>query len=155
VTAASAPPSRGTRAPSEGQPAGPSALYADHARSRHLLVGEKTPYARAATNADERLKRLDEQLASHEELLAERARLRAARSTLLGESPTGQISQDQVAAYLAEHPGSKPREIAESLGVTPGRVSAHLYRAKTTQFVSRPDGWHLRDPGTKSSKSTR
>jgi hypothetical protein len=94
---------------------------------------------------DERLKSLDEQLASHEELLAERARLQAARSTLLGESPTGQISQDDVAAYLAEHPGSRAGDIAKALGVSSGRVSAHLYRAKTTRFVSRPDGWHLRE----------
>jgi DNA-directed RNA polymerase specialized sigma24 family protein len=93
---------------------------------------------------DERLKSLDEQIAAHEELLAERDRLRAARATLLGEGPPGQITQDEVAAYLAEHPGSRPGEIAQALGVTPGRVSAHLYRAKHTRFVSRGDGWHLR-----------
>ncbi len=93
---------------------------------------------------DERLKGLDEQLASHEVLLAERDRLRAARATLLGESPTTQVSQDDIASYLAEHPGSRPRQIADALGVSAGRISAHLYRAKTTRFVSRPDGWHLR-----------
>ncbi len=93
---------------------------------------------------DERLKSLDEQLASHEELVAERERLRAARATLLGEGPAGQISQDDVAAYLAEHPGARPGEIAQALRVSSGRVSAHLYRAKTTRFVSRPDGWYLR-----------
>jgi len=98
---------------------------------------------------DERLKSLDEQLASHEQLLAERNRLRAARSTLLGESHTGQISQDDIAAYLAEHPGSRPGAIAEALGVSSGRVSAHLYRAKTARFVSRSDGWYLREnPGS-------
>jgi len=93
---------------------------------------------------DERLKTLDEQLAAHEELLAERERLRAARATLLGEGPSGQISQDDIAAYLTEHPGSRPREIADALGVSSGRVSAHLFRAKHTRFVSRGDGWHLR-----------
>lgn len=93
---------------------------------------------------DERLKNLDEQLAVHEALLAERDRLRAARSTLLGEGPVGQISHEDVAAYLAEHPGSRPRQIAEALGVSAGRVSAHLYRGKSTRFVSRGDGWHLR-----------
>jgi DNA-directed RNA polymerase specialized sigma24 family protein len=94
---------------------------------------------------DERLKSLDEQLAAHEDLLDERERLRAARATLLGEKPTGQITQDQVADYLAEHPGSKPADIASALGVSAGRVSAHLYRAKTTRFLSRPDGWYLRE----------
>lgn len=93
---------------------------------------------------DGRLKSLDEQLAAHEELLRERERLRAARATLLGEGPAGQISQDDVAAYLAEHPGARPGEIAEVLGVSSARVSAHLFRGKTTRFVSRSDGWHLR-----------
>jgi DNA-directed RNA polymerase specialized sigma24 family protein len=96
---------------------------------------------------DERLKSLNEQLALHEQLLAERNRLRAARSTLLGETTTGQITQDDVAAYLAEHPGAKPGEIATVLGVSSGRVSAHLYRAKTTRFMHRDDGWHLRATG--------
>ncbi len=95
---------------------------------------------------DEKLKTLDEQLAAHEALVAERDRLRAARATLLGEGPPGQISQDDVAAYLAEHPGSRPGDIALALGVSSGRVSAHLYRGKRTRFVSRGDGWHLR-PG--------
>jgi DNA-directed RNA polymerase specialized sigma24 family protein len=119
-------------------------------RSRGVLGGASRG---VIAEIDERLKSLDEQLASHEELLAERNRLRAARSTLLGESPTGQISQDQIAAYLTEHPGSKAGEIAQALGVTSGRVSAHLYRAKTTRFVSRKDGWYLRDPGPKDRKS--
>jgi hypothetical protein len=94
---------------------------------------------------DERLKSLEQELAAHEQLLAERERLRAARATLLGETPTGNVSQDDIAAYLAEHPGSRPREIAGALGVSAGRISAHLYRAKRTRFVSRPDGWYLRD----------
>jgi hypothetical protein len=94
---------------------------------------------------DQRLKALDRQLGSHEQLLAERERLRAARATILGEGPSGQITQDDIASYLAEHPGSRPRQIAAAFGVTAGRVSAHLYRAKTTRFVSRGDGWYLRE----------
>jgi DNA-binding transcriptional ArsR family regulator len=97
---------------------------------------------------DERLKSLEEQIAVHEGLLAERDRLRAARATLLGEGPPGRVSQDDVAAYLAEHPGSRPGEIAQALGVAPGTVSAHLYRAKRTRFLSRPDGWYLREHKT-------
>jgi hypothetical protein len=99
---------------------------------------------------DERLKSLERELAAHEQLLAERERLRTARATLLGETPTGNVSQDDIAAYLAEHPGSRPREIASALGVSAGRISAHLYRAKRTRFLSRPDGWYLRErPATK------
>jgi hypothetical protein len=105
---------------------------------------------------DERLKSLDEQLASHDQLRAERDRLRAARATLLGEGPPGQITQDDVAGYLAEHPGSRPRQIAQAFGVSAGRVSAHLYRAKTTRFLSRSDGWYLRESVSKgTSRSCR
>lgn len=101
---------------------------------------------------DQRLRTLDEQLAAQEELVAERERLRAARAALLGEGGSStQITQDDVAAYLAEHPGSRPREIAEALGVDSGRVSAHLFRAKHTRFVSRGDGWHLRSENTKDT----
>jgi hypothetical protein len=95
---------------------------------------------------DDRLRSLDEQLAVHDELVRERERLRAARATLLGEGPSGQISQDDVAGFLDEHPGSRPGQIAQALGVSSGRVSAHLFRGKTTRFVSRSDGWYLREP---------
>lgn len=111
-----------------------------------LTVAGRGRTAKVIAGIDERLADLNRELASHDELLAERERLRAARATLLGESPVGQITQDQVAAYLVEHPGSRPGQVAEALGVSPGRVSAHLYRAKTTRFVSRPDGWYLREP---------
>jgi DNA-binding MarR family transcriptional regulator len=94
---------------------------------------------------DEELRSVEAELARHEELLRERERLRAARATLLGEGPAGQISQDDVAGYLAEHPGSQPSEIARALGVTAGRVSAHLFRGKTSRFISRDDGWYLRE----------
>ena len=99
---------------------------------------------------DERLRTLDEQLGGLEALVSERKRLRQARATLLGGGPPEQISQDDVARYLAEHPGARPGEIARALKVPSGRVSAHLYRAKSTRFVSRPDGWYLREgkPGS-------
>lgn len=100
---------------------------------------------------DERLKTLDMKLSVHDGLVAERDRLRAARATLLGETPSGQISQEDVAVFLAEHPGSRPKEIAQALGVSASRVSAHLYRGKTTRFVSRGDGWYLRKQGRADS----
>jgi hypothetical protein len=97
-----------------------------------------------------RLENLDEQLAGHAALLQERERLLAARATLLGETPVGQVTQEDIAGYLAEHPGSQPREIAQAFGVSSGRVSAHLFRGKQTRFVSRGDGWHLREKPTKA-----
>jgi CRP-like cAMP-binding protein len=98
---------------------------------------------------DTRLSQLDEQLAAHDELLAERDRLRRARATLTGESLTGRISTDDVAAYLAEHPGAKPGEIASALGVASGTVSAHLFRGKRSRFVSRGGAWFLRSTGSR------
>jgi hypothetical protein len=94
---------------------------------------------------DSRLAELDEQLSAHEQLLQERERLRAARATLRGESALGRISQDDVSAYLAEHPGARPGEIANALGVSTNRVSAHLFRGKGSRFVSRRDGWYVRE----------
>jgi hypothetical protein len=96
---------------------------------------------------EKKLAVLDGELARYEELLSERERLQAARATLLGESaPTyGQITYSDVAEYLAEHPGSRAGEIAKGLGVPLARVSSHLYRGKHTRFVSREDGWHLRE----------
>jgi DNA-directed RNA polymerase specialized sigma24 family protein len=106
---------------------------------------------------DEQLARLDAELAPHERSLAERERLRAARATLLGESPamqTPRISQEDVAAYLAEHPGSRAGEVAKALGVPLTTVSAHLYRGKLTLFVSRDDGWHVRERPVKGHAQT-
>ena len=94
---------------------------------------------------DERLRDVEAELAHHEELRRERERLRAARATLLGEGRTGQISQEDVVGYLAEHPGSAPREIAAALGVSANRVSAHLLRGKTSRFARRDTGWYVRE----------
>ncbi len=102
---------------------------------------------------DRKLAALDGELARYQELLSERERLQAARSALLGEPRTpGQITQGDVAEYLAGHPGSRAGEIAKALGVPLARVSSHLYRGKQTRFVSRPDGWHLRESGEHAAK---
>ena len=101
---------------------------------------------------DQKLSVLEGELAGYQDVLAERDRLRAARAALMGERPAPQISQDDVAAYLAAHPGSRAGAIAEALGVPLARVSSHLYRGKRTRFVSRDDGWHLREQATEATK---
>jgi hypothetical protein len=114
---------------------------ADSAR-RELGVASRGVVA----DIEKKLAVLDGELARYEELLSERERLQAARATLLGEKTTpGQITYEDVAEYLAEHPGSRAGEIARGLGVPLARVSSHLYRGKHTRFVSREDGWHLRE----------
>jgi hypothetical protein len=106
---------------------------------------------------EKKLAVLDGELARYEELLSERERLQAARSTLLGEAaPTpGQITQGDVAEYLSGHPGVRAGEIAKALGVPLARVSSHLYRGKHTRFVSREDGWHLRESAESTPRAGR
>jgi DNA-directed RNA polymerase specialized sigma24 family protein len=107
------------------------------------------------TEIDEQLAVLDGELARYEQLVADRERLVAARAALLGEDqPAAQITWQDVAAYLAEHPGSRAGEIAQALGVPLARVSSHLYRGKRTRFVSRQDGWHVRKQPSADSGSS-
>jgi hypothetical protein len=99
---------------------------------------------------DTQLQRIDQGLSGYEPLLRERERLLAARAALTGErAPSGQarISQDDVAAYLSEHPDSLPADIAAALGVPVTNVSAHLYRGKATRFERTERGWRLRIGG--------
>lgn len=98
---------------------------------------------------DQQLSRLDRE---EKELARERAQLLAARVALAGRAGAGpargrRISQDDIAAYLAEHPGSLPAQIAQALEVPVTNVSTHLYRAKGERFVRRSDGWHLLSQG--------
>jgi hypothetical protein len=94
---------------------------------------------------DSRLSEIESQLEGHRALLAERDRLVRARATLLGEPPAAKVSQEDVAAYLAEHPAARPAQIAGALGVGAGTVSAHLFRGKRSRFVSRGGEWYVRE----------
>jgi hypothetical protein len=97
---------------------------------------------------DHELERVNSGLSGYEPLLRERERLLAARAALTGEQPPSsskaRISQDDVAAFLAEHPDSWPADIAAALDVPVTNVSAHLYRGKTTRFTRGEHGWRLR-----------
>ena len=59
----------------------------------------------------------------------ERARLVAARAELERDKPL-RISQDDVAAFLAAHPGSTYIEIADGLRTLPRNIAAHLNRGR-------------------------
>lgn len=84
------------------------------------------------------------------ELDEERERLIAARAALDGkavvpEARPPQISQDQVAAYLGEHPNSKYTDIAAALEARPTVIAAHLNRGqKSGRFLNTDDGWSLK-----------
>jgi DNA-directed RNA polymerase specialized sigma24 family protein len=97
---------------------------------------------------DNELERVNRQLAGYEELLAQRSRLLAARAALTGAqarasgaSGRRRISQDEVAAYLDDHPDSLPSQIAQALGVPVTNVSAHLSRGRDTRFLRGGSGW--------------
>ena len=102
---------------------------------------------------DERLAEADGELAAYRELVVERNRLAAARAALTGtRAPAGlsdsagrRVSQDEIAGFLREHPGSKAGDIARAFEVPLTNVSQHLYRGKHGRFEARGDGWHLRE----------
>jgi DNA-directed RNA polymerase specialized sigma24 family protein len=90
---------------------------------------------------------VDEDLASYRGLLAQRERLVSARAALLGErvGSASRVAQEDVAAYLREHPGARAGVIAGALGVPLTTISAHLYRGRDSRFRRRADGWHVAD----------
>jgi len=94
---------------------------------------------------DQQLNRLNRE---EKALGRERERLLAARAALTGKAGAGpargkRISQDDIASYLAKHPGSLPAQIAQALDVPVTNVSTHLYRAKGERFERHRDGWHV------------
>jgi hypothetical protein len=99
---------------------------------------------------DARLSELDHELSGMSELMAERRRLLAARTAITGErlsvsgSYVRRVTQDQIAAYLAEHPGTRASVIARDLGVPLTNISQHLHRGRNTRFERREDGWYHR-----------
>lgn len=109
-----------------------------------------TPAARGVVREiDQELKRLNKR---EEALAAERERLLTARAALTGRASVGpargrRISQDDIAAFLAEHPASWPAQIAAALEVPVTNVSAHLYRGKGERFERLKDGWHIHSRG--------
>lgn len=100
---------------------------------------------------DAQLQRIEQGLTDYEPLLRERERLLQARAALTGERAPGgakaRVSQEEVAAYLSEHPESLPADIAAALGVPVTNVSAHLYRGKATRFERGERGWSVRIDG--------
>lgn len=100
---------------------------------------------------DTELERVNRELSGYDDLLAQRSRLLAARAALTGaqarasgKSGRRRVSQDEVAAYLDDHPDSRPAQIAAALGVPVTNVSAHLSRGKDTRFLRGGSGWRLK-----------
>jgi hypothetical protein len=75
----------------------------------------------------------------------ERARLIAARAALDRDRPR-RFSQDDVAAYLADHPDSTYSDVADGLGAAPTNVAAHLKRGRQAgRFRNSAGKWSLEE----------
>jgi hypothetical protein len=91
----------------------------------------------------DRLDKLERAVASERKLLL------AARSALTREGGAGpalrrRVSHNEIAAFLAEHPGRSTAEVAEALQASTTSVSTHLHRGKHTRYESRDKRWYLR-----------
>ncbi|HVC07862.1 MAG TPA: hypothetical protein VND98_09800 [Solirubrobacterales bacterium] len=83
---------------------------------------------------------IDREIAS---LDNERARLLAARAALDRDRPR-RFSQDDVAAFLADHPDSTYSDVADGLGASPTNVAAHLKRGRQAGRFRNSNGkWSL------------
>jgi hypothetical protein len=107
--------------------------------------GSARSVVREIDQALKRLEKWQKAAASEQQLLL------AARAVLV--APGGRsrgrrrVSQEDIASYVADHPGSSPAQIADALDAPATNVSTHLYRGRDTRFVRRGDGWHLRASG--------
>ncbi len=89
---------------------------------------------------------VERELAPYDELVERRERLTRALAALDGGADTKKrVRWEQVAEYVAAHPGAMPAEIAAALEVPAANAHAHLSRNEGTVFERRGDGWHVID----------
>jgi hypothetical protein len=90
------------------------------------------------------LEDVEKKLAPYDELVERRDRLSRALAALDGGTGTKKrVRWEQVAEYVAAHPGTMPAEIAAALEVPAANAHAHLSRNEGTVFERRGDGWHV------------
>lgn len=90
-----------------------------------------------------RLEKLERAVANERRLLLS-ARSALTRDGDAGPAQRGRVSHNEVAAFLAENPGSSTADVAEALQASGTSVSAHLHRGKYTRYESRNRRWYLR-----------
>lgn len=103
----------------------------------------------ALAEIEARIDEIEREMATIAPLVHERERLLRARAVIRGEPlrphevgvPRPRITREELFEHLTRHPGARPGEIAASLGVSQGAVSAHLYRGKGRLFTSRGGRW--------------
>lgn len=112
------------------------------------------PARRALT---EQLERVEKDLRPYDELIERRQRLTSALAAL--DTPSGQptkkrVRLHEVAAYVAEHPGVMPAEVAAALEVPRPNIQAHFVRNEGTVFEKGAGGWHT-IPGWETTQETQ
>ena len=113
----------------------------------HPLGGSPARVVREIDQELSRLHRYEKAVAQERSLLLS-ARAALTREATAEPSRRRRVSQEDVTAYLQEHPGSWPAQIAQALQVPTTNVSTHLYRGRNTRYERREDGWHLRPSGS-------
>lgn len=92
------------------------------------------------------LDHIERELAPYDELLERRDRLTSALAALDGGTTTKKrVRWEQVAEYVAAHPGAMPAEIAAALEIPAANAHAHLSRNEGSVFERRGDGWYVID----------
>jgi hypothetical protein len=91
----------------------------------------------------DRLEKIERTVANERKLLL------SARSALTRDGGAGpelrrRVSHNEIAAFLAENPGSSTAHVAEALQASTTSVSTHLQRGKHTRYESRNRRWYLR-----------
>jgi hypothetical protein len=103
----------------------------------------------------EKLNEVDEQLEPYKELVEKQERLSSALAVLDGgKSIKKRVKWEQIAEYVAEHPGSKPAAIAAALEVPTTNAQSHLLRNEGTVFKRVGDGWETIDGWEKHRRDT-
>lgn len=87
---------------------------------------------------------VERELAPYDELVERRERLTRALAALDGGADAKKrVRWEQVAEYVAAHPGAMPAEIAAALEIPAANAHAHLSRNEGSVFERQGDGWHV------------
>lgn len=93
----------------------------------------------------EQLTQIEEDLRPYEELVERKRRVSSALAALDGEKITRRLSWEQIAEYVAAHPGARPAEMSAALEAPLKNIFAHLARNEGRVFQRHGDGWSVID----------
>ncbi|MGH2833124.1 MAG: hypothetical protein ACRDK2_10155 [Solirubrobacteraceae bacterium] len=107
---------------------------------------EEKPLDVARKLLEQELAQVREDKKTYPELADREKRLSVAIAALDGtKAIKKRVRWEQIAEYVAEHPGSKPGDIGAALEVPLGNIYAHLNRNEGTIFERAGEGWDVID----------